>query len=220
MWNQQKGLAGTPFIRFLSLSSPESPVRHVVCRIGGGLRCGRLSCDCSLAARTLAASRSTTTAAIRFSLLLLSGTSLSEMFGRVLLTAQPSSLSMLEWISWLLFGGLDFVARTSSSLSNTIALPRFASREHRIVGLHRGTREHLVFQRLHGTQAPPFVSTRQIVFFSMQHSQGGLCVSSVASPRFLTLLDALISVPAPAPPFPLSASLTLAGSLPCPFLFS
>jgi len=220
MWNQQKGLAGTPFIRFLRLCSPESLVRRVVCRVGGGLRCGRLSCDCSSAARTLAASRSATTAAARFGLLLLSGVSLSEMFGRVLLTARLSSLSTSERIGRLLFGGLNFIAGTSSSLSDTIALPRFAGREHRIVGLHRGAREHLVFQRLHGVQAPPFASTRQIIFFSTQHLQDGLCVLSVASPRFLTLPYTLISVSAPTPPFPLSASFTPAGSLPCPFLFS
>ena len=191
-------------MRFVRLSGSESLVRRVLWPVGGGLRCGRLSCcvDRSSAARTLAASRSATTAAARFGLLLLSGASLSEMFCRDLLTA-GASVSMSESIGRLLFCGLVLTAGTSSSLSDTIALLRFAGRGRRIDGLRRGAREHLVFRRLHGAQAPPFASTRQIDFFSTQHSQGGLWILSVASARFFTLPDALVS-PAPAPPFPVS----------------
>ena len=62
-------------MRFVRLSGSESLVRRVLWPVGGGLRCGRLSCcvDRSSAARTLAASRSATTAAACFGLLLLSG---------------------------------------------------------------------------------------------------------------------------------------------------
>ena len=126
---------------------------------------------------------------------------------------------MSESIGRLLFCGLVLTAGTSSSLSDTITLLQFAGRGRRIDGLWRGAREHLVFRRLHGTQAPPFASTREIDFFSTQHSQGGLWILSIASARFFTLPDALGS-PAPAPPFPVSLSFTPAGSLPVPFLFA